>query len=246
MHRGLWHLLSQVSRRPPREDLSAAGTFDPPLLAACLWPPGAGVRCFGLGSWQLRSLMPEQWTQVARLLRALLLPRRPGAVARQQPWPVSCGVQGCERQARGCVKDPDMTCSLGSLPLFLSSFMSRKLMPTGSAGPRCCAHGARKCNVQGCHRFARGSVAEDDLGPAGRRCPQHMGAQNRPARQHSSTVESTPVECVCRAGGVPSQAAHAPHAAGSPQMPWALAATAATNMAAAVASPAVAGQEWAK
>lgn len=84
---------------------------------------------------QLRSLMPEQWTQVARLLRALLLPRRPGAVARQQPWPVSCGVQGCERQARGCVKDPDMTCSLGSLPLFLSSFMSRKLMPTGRRDP---------------------------------------------------------------------------------------------------------------
>eukprot|EP00435_Cladocopium_sp_Y103_P054294 s824_g17.t1 len=50
----------------------------------------------------------------------------------------------------------------------------------GPAGFRCCAHGARRCTVHGCERFARGSVeTEDQWGPAGRRCQTHITTRRR-------------------------------------------------------------------
>lgn len=190
MRRGLWHLLSQVSRTPPREDLSAAGTFDPPLLAACLWPPelecGASALALAAalvdagavdtGRAPAESLAAAQETRCCSTTAALASKLRSPGLRASSP-------RLCEGPGHDML--PWVP---SSLPLKLHV---QEADANGSAGPRCCAHGARKCNVQGCHRFARGSVAEDDLGPAGRRCPQHMGAQNRPARQHSSTVEST-------------------------------------------------------
>ncbi|CAJ1459227.1 unnamed protein product [Effrenium voratum] len=70
--------------------------------------------------------------------------------------PRRCSVEGCPRVAVNSVKDPDLY---------------------GAAGPRCCAHGARRCSAALCTRLAETGAGTGFR--AARYCQQHRVEETR-------------------------------------------------------------------